>query len=172
MTQHPHKAVAELPSTRGCEDLLFDVLAAYQFLQGQNIRMASQLSDRLGVASTGLRVLMFIDRSPDATPKEVAHQLTMTSGSVTALLDRLEHSGHVVRRPHPSDRRSLILALTEAGDEAVAEVRSSYRSAFAGSFPDDEVEQVAQVLHTLGNSLGRAIDDDFHDAHPEGPTHT
>ena len=67
------------------DDVLFDLLAAYQFLQRQNVRTARDRSARLAVGPNDLRVLMFIDRTPNATPKEVASQLQMTSGSVTAL---------------------------------------------------------------------------------------
>ena len=135
---------------------LIELLAAYQYLQAQNIRMASALSSRLGVGPSDLRVLLYVHRSPDATPKEIAARLEQTSGSVTALLDRLERSGHLLRAPHPTDRRSLILSLTDPGREAVAAVRAAYRDAFAGLFPDDEVDRVADVLRSLGSALAPA----------------
>jgi DNA-binding MarR family transcriptional regulator len=135
---------------------LVELLAAYQFLQAQNLRMTSGLTSHLGIGSTDLRVLLYVDRAPDATPKEVAVQLKQTSGSITALLDRLEKSGHIVRRPHPSDRRSLTLALTESGREVVREVRAAYRSAFSGVFSASELSGVADTLRALAGALDPA----------------
>jgi DNA-binding MarR family transcriptional regulator len=133
---------------------LADLLAAFQYLQGRNARLASALSARLGMGQPDLRVLLYLSRMPDATPKEVATQLEQASGSVTALLDRLERSGHLLRSAHPTDRRSLTLRLTDSGEGVVRAVRGSYRDAFAGLFSSEELERAAAVLRTLGSALG------------------
>jgi DNA-binding MarR family transcriptional regulator len=148
---HPAPTAALAPAP---DDDLVGLLAAFQFLQGRNMRMASGLSTRLGIGPADLRVLLYLSRMPDATPKEVALQLDQTSGSVTALLDRLERSGHLVRSAHPTDRRSILLRLTDSGEGVVRAVRGSYRDAFAGIFPPDEVAHAADVLRTLGAALG------------------
>lgn len=36
---------------------------------------------------------------------------------MTALLDRLEKSGHLRRRPHPSDRRKVLVSSTTHADD-------------------------------------------------------
>lgn len=76
----------------------------------------------------------------------------MTSGSIPALLDRLERNGQVHRRPHPSGRRSVTLALTESGTVAVEAIRSAYLSAFADLFSGDELVQATEVLTRIGGS--------------------
>jgi DNA-binding MarR family transcriptional regulator len=35
--------------------------------------------------------------------------------SLTTYLDRLEHGGHILRLPHPKDRRSFLISLTPKG---------------------------------------------------------
>jgi DNA-binding MarR family transcriptional regulator len=55
------------------------------------------------------------------TPGELGHRLGLTSGGVTALAGRLIQAGHVVRRPHPRDRRMRILTATDQGKAHVAE---------------------------------------------------
>lgn len=135
---------------------LADLLTAYQYLQGQNARMAVGLSARLGIGPADLRVLLFLSRMPDATPREVALQLELTSGSVTALIDRVETSGLVERREHPTDRRSLLVRLTPAGEDVVRTVRGSYRGAFDGIFSGEEMARAADMLRALGAALGPA----------------
>jgi DNA-binding MarR family transcriptional regulator len=46
-------------------------------------------------------------------PVELGARLGLRSASATALVDRLEAMGHVERRPHPSDRRRLVVVPTE-----------------------------------------------------------
>ncbi len=53
----------------------------------------------------------------ELTPGQLAERLDLTSGAVTALIDRLECAGWVSRTPHPSDRRSHVLTLTTAARE-------------------------------------------------------
>jgi DNA-binding MarR family transcriptional regulator len=74
-----------------------------------------EMARLLGVSETGLRCLeILIQHLPEATPRQLADRLGLTTGSVTSLLDRLEGLGYVTRSPHPSDRRKLIVRATEA----------------------------------------------------------
>lgn len=70
------------------------------------------------------------------TPKVLADRLGITSASITAMLDRLQRAGYLVRTPHPTDRRSVLISATESGlaavewffagfEEAVAEASST-----------------------------------------------
>jgi len=46
------------------------------------------------------------------TPRKLTEHLRISSAATTKLLDRLEKGGHLVRTPHPTDRRALTLAVT------------------------------------------------------------
>jgi DNA-binding MarR family transcriptional regulator len=45
-------------------------------------------------------------------PSVIAERLTVTTGSMTSLLDNLEKRGLVRRLPHPEDRRKLLIDIT------------------------------------------------------------
>ncbi len=47
--------------------------------------------------------------------KELAEHLGVTTGSLTVMVGRLEQNGFLERRPHESDRRSLLVTLTGKG---------------------------------------------------------
>jgi DNA-binding MarR family transcriptional regulator len=51
---------------------------------------------------------------------DIAHELSMTVGGTSKLIDRIEASGYCTRSPNPGDRRSSIIELTPAGNEALA----------------------------------------------------
>lgn len=46
---------------------------------------------------------------------DIVRDLSITVGGASKTVDRLERDGLVARRPHPSDRRSSVIALTRAG---------------------------------------------------------
>ncbi|WET76562.1 MarR family transcriptional regulator [Amycolatopsis sp. QT-25] len=53
-------------------------------------------------------------------PRDLAETALITSGAMTARLDRLERSGLVKRRPDPEDRRAVRIRLTKAGANLAA----------------------------------------------------
>ncbi|MEI8080033.1 MAG: MarR family transcriptional regulator, partial [bacterium] len=61
--------------------------------------------------------LEHLDADGSLGPSELARRLQLTTGAVTALVDRLEASGHVARAPHPSDRRRIVITRTQKADE-------------------------------------------------------
>ena len=78
----------------------------------------------LRVNGTDLRCLeILIQDVPDgATPRLLADRLGLTTGSVTTMLDRLENTGYIIRSPHPSDRRRLIVRATETAVRRASEL--------------------------------------------------
>ena len=61
--------------------------------------------------ATVARVMEVYRRSPS----EISAALLVASGTLTSRLDRLERKGLIRRVPHPSDRRSTEVELTETG---------------------------------------------------------
>ncbi len=53
--------------------------------------------------------------------KELAEKMGVTTGTLTVMVDRLEKNGMVRRRPHETDRRSILVELTDAGFELFLE---------------------------------------------------
>ena len=68
----------------------------------------------LGINRTDLRCLEILVSEPAAevTPRVVADRLSLTTGSVTTMLDRLEQAGYVTRTRHPGDRRKVLIHAT------------------------------------------------------------
>ncbi|MFS2281761.1 MarR family transcriptional regulator [Microbacterium sp. OR21] len=76
---------------------------------------ASQRYMRLGASDMrALRMLIAAGNQGIAvTPSTMAAHLGISAASTTKLLDRLERAGHIVRRAHPDDRRSLVIDVTD-----------------------------------------------------------
>lgn len=53
--------------------------------------------------------------SNGATGQELAEHLGITKQAVSKMIEYLENSGYVMRRPHPTDKRGKIIVLTERG---------------------------------------------------------
>jgi DNA-binding MarR family transcriptional regulator len=71
----------------------------------------------LGVNRTDLRCLELLMSHGALTPGRIGPELGLTTGSVTAMLDRLERLGYVTRSPDPGDRRKVLVTITDAARE-------------------------------------------------------
>ena len=89
----------------------------------------------------------------------------MSTASTTAIIDRLEKSGHVTRVPHPSDRRSIYIVATAASDAEVRATLGSMHSRMMAAVVDMTPEECATVIACLAR-LQDAVDQV--DPHPEG----
>jgi DNA-binding MarR family transcriptional regulator len=54
-------------------------------------------------------------------PRELAKSSLITSGAMTSRLDRLERAGLIERKPDPTDRRGVLVRLTERGERLAEE---------------------------------------------------
>lgn len=63
----------------------------------------------LSLSIAEVAALEHLSAMGELTPKQLGLRLAMGSGTVTALLDRLEQAGFVVRVRHPHDRRSYLV---------------------------------------------------------------
>lgn len=81
------------------------------------------------LAPNELRALEYLEEEGPLTQRELGDRLSLSSGGMTQLVDRLEEAGWVSRRPHPSDRRAVLLELNcRAAEEALARLQRFHAS--------------------------------------------
>lgn len=88
------------------------------------------------------------------TSTMIAEHLGITGPSVTKLLDRLEHAGHIRRERHPRDRRSLSIVVTdETRAQATASVGADHarRYAVAAALSPEERRAATKFLSLLAD---------------------
>lgn len=79
---------------------------------------------RLGVNRTDLRCLdvLMNELAAAATPGQLGARLGLSTGSVTAMIDRLAKLGYVSRTPDPGDRRKVVVRPTELAAQRAGEI--------------------------------------------------
>jgi len=106
--------------------------------------------------ASGLVLNMLADSPSPLPPNEIADRLIITRATVTGLLDSLERRGYVRRTPHPSDRRMLLVEITQAGRETANQYRPvihRQQKIWFGSLDENEQQQLISSLHSLQTSL-------------------
>ncbi|MEO6530946.1 MAG: MarR family transcriptional regulator [Specibacter sp.] len=93
---------------------LFTVMREFTL---ESDRYVERVASLHGLHRTDLNALGFLVRPSregnTMTPGKLGDALNLSSPATTALVDRLERSGHVVRQRDQADRRQIQLAMTE-----------------------------------------------------------
>ena len=69
------------------------------------------------LSAARMRVLWVVHHSGPLTQQALSHALEVSPRNVTALVDALEVAGYLRRRPHPDDRRAVLVSLSPSGVE-------------------------------------------------------
>lgn len=87
---------------------------------------------------------------------QLARQLRVTPRNVTGLVDGLTTAGLVERTPHPTDRRSVIISLTESGREFASSMdadRVAIAEKLFSEWSEDELEGFSRLLRRCTDTL-------------------
>ena len=120
---------------------LEDVIIAGRRIHAAVDAIDYAISEHLGIHRNDLRALNLLEDGP-LSPRIIAERIGLTSGSVTALIDRLEKADFVERRPSKTDRRSIEVGITQ---HRYAEIGILYRQCADG------------LMHRFGDQTGNKL---------------
>jgi DNA-binding MarR family transcriptional regulator len=79
--------------------------------------------EETGLSDTQLAALAALERHTAMTPGELAEHEKVQPPSMTRVIAALEERGLVLRVPHPTDRRQVVLSVTQEGRSLVNRAR-------------------------------------------------
>ncbi|MGK2938890.1 MAG: MarR family winged helix-turn-helix transcriptional regulator [Solirubrobacteraceae bacterium] len=108
-------------------------------------RLSADL-EREGLSATGFSVLVVLTTAGgDLELRALRHRLRTSKANATEVVSTLQQRGFVTRRRPPSDRRMVLVEITEAGSELVDRL-----------FPE-HTERVAQAFSVLDEDEKRSL---------------
>ena len=106
--------------------------------------------------ATGLVLSILADSESPLPPNEIADRLIISRATVTGLIDSLEKRGYAQRIPHLSDRRMLLVQLTDRGRQVANEFRPivhQHQKIWLEALSNDEQQRLIDSLHRLQTTL-------------------
>ena len=124
------------------------------------VKTGQVIQDRLeaSLESTGLSLAKLkalrhlIEADAPMALGQLAEKIACVKSNVTQLVDRLENEGLVKRIPDPTDRRSVLAAVTDSGRERYAAGSAALTQAEAellDELPDDARATLSSALSSL-----------------------
>lgn len=108
----------------------------------------------LSINRTDLRCIDVLLQEPEgsAIPARLAERLGISTGSVSALIDRLERFGYVVRSPDPMDRRKVIVRVTDTVREKTWAIYGPIAEEGARLLKDYSVPDLERLIEFMRRS--------------------
>jgi len=149
-TEHDHAVMRVLTSIRAMSDAME--------------RMHSGMKGDMDMNATDVAALRLLiireQKGVTVSPRDIAQHLRISTASTTKLLDRLEESGHVQRRAHPSDRRGRVVMLTDEARLAFFRIfgeRLRAMREMALRYDEDALAIIAGFLDDLAGTMDPAV---------------
>ncbi|MFY0512639.1 MarR family winged helix-turn-helix transcriptional regulator [Streptomyces anulatus] len=137
-------------------------LAAMVVPLGRALMAAEQpVLDAHGLSMWGYVVLSALGETPLRTQAALAAAINADKTRIITVLDDLESSHLLVRRPDPKDRRARLLSLTSEGRRLRDAVRDEIQrgeEVWLGQLADIDRESFLRSLRTLADAIRRSPD--------------
>ena len=121
--------------------------------------------ERYGLSAGKFTVLMQLYTAKrDMPPSEFANRANVTRATITGLLDGLEREELVERKAHPSDRRMLIIHLTDKGKTLIESVLPDHfcrTKGLTANLSATEKKKFTKMLRKLGSGASALSDSDW-----------
>lgn len=134
------------------DELIHRLVAAVPGFQRATADFDRVASTVTGLHPTDLRCLEELQSGP-ITAGELATAAGLTRGATTALIDRLVTAGFAERRPDPSDRRSVRIALTPLAEAWIEAIWGPMVAEGAVSLSTATEAEVTAVVQFLENAI-------------------
>ena len=148
-------------STKQRDARLIELVAAFSEMGPAWVRWVQATIPDDTVSYARLRVLNALKCEQEGlTMTKLAEALEVTGRRVTALVDALADDGLVERYAHPTDGRSTIVEITEAGREQQQQVWGEHQRKVAvafGDLADEDQLRLLDISHQLTEAFRRRL---------------
>lgn len=121
-----------------------------------SVLFRNAIGRKLGLTITDSECLSLLTIKGVSTPTELARYTGLTSGSATAMLDRLEKAKFIKRMPNPNDRRGVLIEINKETGETtkklVAGIQQAHKKLLE-NYTKKELEIIADFLSRFTENI-------------------
>ena len=133
------------------------------FLISRIKQVGTRIFDRM-LAASGIdsfngaqgRILYVLWQNDEISISSLSAQTSLANTTLTAMLDRMEGMGLIVRKPDPKDRRNRLIALTEKAkylQDDYDRISQQMNELYYTGFTESEILQFESYLQRVLNNL-------------------
>ncbi|HOA14990.1 MAG TPA: MarR family transcriptional regulator [Bacillota bacterium] len=107
---------------------------------------------------TKYSILKVLEEEPGINIQSLAAETSLTSGSVTYAIDRLEAEGLIYRKKDSKDSRICMIYLTSNGEEAIPKMQKKLSEVSSAVFEGIIESRKTEMLQELQSAISKTID--------------
>ena len=159
MTAHAFGSMDdEIPplALEGVDPLSLRVFTAFMAMFRANHQVMSRAFSEEGSHPAQGGCLIALARNDGLSQRELADRLHLTPPTITAMLQRMEKAGIVVRQPDADDQRLMRVHLTDAGRHLEGEVRNAvatHINRVIGALSEADRSELARLLELMAGNI-------------------
>ncbi len=145
----------------GVDELSLDAFRALRDVMRANGHAMAKRFAAAGAHMGQAACLRVLDAHDGITQREIADILHVSRPSITAMLQAVEKSGAIVRKPDEADQRLTRVYLTDEGREMAAKLRAvlgEYVRQTFGEMPEDDRRELARLLDALRERIAGSME--------------
>ncbi|KQZ83329.1 MarR family transcriptional regulator [Microbacterium sp. Root166] len=139
-----------------------ELLQAFRLYRASEVAMRRRTRDSMAMGENDLLTLRYLLKAEResrlVSPAELSRYLGVSTASTTAIIDRLQKSNHVERRPHPTDRRSIVVVPTVETDDEVRRTLGAMHKRLLDAVIDMTPDETRIVIDCL-ERMQHAVDE-------------
>jgi DNA-binding MarR family transcriptional regulator len=124
----------------------------------QSVIVSQTVAARFNLNTTDLEGLDLIQLQGQVSAGRLAAATGLTTGAVTALIDRLERAGYVERIDDPADRRRVLVRIREGAIVEIAKVYAPMQKRMFALWSQYSADELTVIEDFLTRSLELSVD--------------
>lgn len=137
-----------------------DVAMKLKETQQKIIQIMQLKIDEYGLTFGHLRLMMLIDKYPNASQKQLAEKMRFTQGAMSMVVKKLLNLNMLEQVTQESDMRYKKLIITDKGramlNEYTDHINKKFKDMFIG-FSSEELDKICDYLTRINDNLSRII---------------
>ena len=138
-----------------------DIVTSFRDLGRRVVLYQHKIAEQLDVYNHDWTTIDMLSETGPITAGELGRRVGLTTGSVTALVDRLERAGYVKRERHPKDRRSIMI-VPQYEDKSevqhVYETLNQHMTELTNQYTAEQMETIQSFLKATTAILDNEIE--------------
>jgi len=134
------------------------IASLYPLLMGRMGRLRSLVHEGMDLTYNQYKTLLTVADRGECSLGDLARELGVAMSSASQMVDRLVGEGLIERNLDESNRRQVVIRLTENGEALIARLRQGiidgYRRVLA-KMSEEEQEELVLSFETIARLLGR-----------------
>ena len=135
---------------------------AFGLLGEINRRLYAKAIEPLGITDQQLFVLTALDNLGPQVQAHLSEPIKIDKATMVGLINGLESKGLVERRPHPSDKRAVLVHITDVGRETLRrgyEISNQFAQKFFKGVTPEAQELFRTVLRQLATNTSELAEE-------------